>query len=143
MKRLSLVILTVAALLAFVFPTPGLARDKEAEITRSRLANGMRVVLQEDHTAPVCAFQVWVEVGSADESPTEAGISHLIEHMIFKGTNERRAGELAGTIERYGGRINAYTSYENTVYHVVITSRFQEEGLKVLADAIQHPSFDA
>ncbi|HEX9948541.1 MAG TPA: pitrilysin family protein, partial [Thermodesulfobacteriota bacterium] len=47
------------------------------------------------------------------------------------------------TIERYGGRINAYTSYENTVYHVVITSRFQEEGLKVLADAIQHPSFDA
>ncbi len=143
MKRMSLVILTVVALLAFVFPTPGLARDGEAEITRSRLVNGMRVVLQEDHTAPVCAFQVWVEVGSADESPTEAGISHLIEHMIFKGTNERRAGELAGTIERYGGRINAYTSYENTVYHVVITSRFQEEGLKVLADAIQHPSFDA
>jgi zinc protease len=143
MKRMSLVILTVAALLAFVFPTPGLARDGEAEITRSRLANGMRVVLQEDHAAPVCAFQVWVEVGSAEESPTEAGISHLIEHMIFKGTNKRRAGELAGTIERYGGRINAYTSYENTVYHVVITSRFQEEGLKVLADAIQHPSFDA
>jgi zinc protease len=143
MKRIALVIPTVAALLAFVFPTPGLARDGEAEMTRSRLANGMRVVLQEDHTAPVCAFQVWVEVGSADESPPEAGISHLIEHMIFKGTNERRAGELAGTIERYGGRINAYTSYENTVYYVVITSRFQEQGLKVLADAIQHPSFDA
>jgi len=143
MKRMSLVILTVAALLAFVFPTPGLTRDREAEMTRSRLENGMRVVLQEDHAAPVCAFQIWVEVGSADESPTEAGISHLIEHMIFKGTNERRAGELAGTIERYGGRINAYTSYENTVYHVVISSRFQEEGLKVLADAIQHPSFDA
>ena len=143
MRRMSLVILTVVALLAFVFPTPGPAKDGEAEITRSRLANGMRVVLQEDHAAPVSAFQVWVEVGSADESPTEAGISHLIEHMIFKGTNERRAGELAGTIERYGGRINAYTSYENTVYHVVITSRLQEEGLKVLADAIQHPSFDA
>jgi zinc protease len=143
MKRMPLVILTVVALLAFVFPTPGLAKDGEAKMTRNRLANGMRVVLQEDHAAPVCAFQVWVEVGSADESPAEAGISHLIEHMLFKGTNERRAGELAGTIERYGGRINAYTSYENTVYYVVITSRFQEQGLKVLADAIQHPSFDA
>jgi zinc protease len=143
MKRIALVVLAVAALLTFVFPTPRLAQGREAEMTRSRLENGMRIVLQEDHAAPVSAFQVWVEVGSADEGPTEAGISHLIEHMIFKGTNERRAGELAGTIERYGGRINAYTSYENTVYYVVITSRFQEEGLKVLADAIQHPSFDA
>ena len=142
MKRMSLLIPPVAALLAFVFCIPSLAKGGEAEITRSRLANGMRVVLQEDHAAPVSAFQVWVEVGSADESPTEAGISHLIEHMIFKGTNERRAGELAGTIEQYGGRINAYTSYENTVYYVVITSRFQEQGLKVLADAIQHPSID-
>jgi zinc protease len=143
MKRIALVVLAVTALLAFFFPTPRLAQGREAEMTRSRLENGMRIVLQEDHAAPVSAFQVWVEVGSADEGPTEAGISHLIEHMIFKGTNERRAGELAGTIERYGGRINAYTSYENTVYYVVITSRFQEEGLKVLADAIQHPSFDA
>jgi zinc protease len=112
------------------------------EIIRSRLENGMRVVLQENHAAPVTAFQIWVEAGSADEHPAEAGISHLIEHMIFKGTNEMRAGEIAGAIERYGGRINAYTSYEYTVYHVVIASRYQEEGLKVLADAIQHPSFD-
>ncbi len=112
------------------------------EILRTRLDNGMRVVLCENRTAPVTAFQVWVEAGSADERPAEAGMSHLIEHMIFKGTNQRRAGEVAGTIERYGGRINAYTSYEYTVYHVVIASRYQEEGLEVLADAIQHPSFD-
>jgi zinc protease len=112
------------------------------EIIRSKLENGMRVVLREDHAAPVAAFQVWVEAGSADERPAEAGMAHLIEHMIFKGTNEMRAGELAGTIERYGGRINAYTSYEYTVYHVVIASRYQEKGLEVLADAMQHPSFD-
>jgi zinc protease len=143
MKRMSLLILIVVVLLAFVLCIHGQAKEEGAGITRGRLANGMRVVLREDHAAPVCAFQVWVEVGSADEGPTEAGISHLIEHMIFKGTNESRAGELAGTIERYGGRINAYTSYETTVYHVVITSRYHEQGLKVLADAIQHPSFDA
>jgi zinc protease len=111
------------------------------EIIRGRLENGMRVVLCEDHTASVAAFQVWVETGSADERPVEAGMAHLIEHMIFKGTNEMRAGELAGTIERYGGRINAYTSYEYTVYHVVLASRYQEKGLEVLADAMQHPSF--
>jgi zinc protease len=142
MKSRSLVILTITVLLSFVFCIPGLTKDRGAEITRSRLANGMRVVLQEDHAAPVSAFQVWVGVGSADESPSEAGISHLIEHMIFKGTDERKAGELAGTIEQYGGRINAYTSYENTVYYAMITSRFQDKGLAVLADAIQHPSFD-
>ncbi len=102
----------------------------------------MRVVLREDHAAPVAAFQVWVEAGSTDEHPAEAGMAHLIEHMIFKGTHELRAGELAGTIERYGGRINAYTSYEHTVYHVVIASRYQGKGLEVLADAMQHPSFD-
>jgi zinc protease len=143
MKRTSLAILTVVALLAFLLPTDGFTKDGAGEIMRGRLENGMRVVLLEDHSAPVVAFQVWVEVGSADESPTEAGISHLIEHMIFKGTNDRRSEEIAGAIEEYGGRINAYTSYENTVYHVVITSRYQEKGLKVLADAIQHPSFDA
>jgi zinc protease len=143
MKRISLVILTVIALLAVLFPALSRAGDGAQEIIRTKLANGMRVVLQEDHSAPVCAFQVWVEVGSADERPSEAGISHLIEHMIFKGTNQRRAGEIAGAIEAYGGRINAYTSYENTVYYVVITNRYQEKGLQVLADALQHPSFDA
>ena len=143
MKRTSLAILTVVAILAFLLPTYGFTKDGAGEIMRGRLENGMRVVLLEDRSAPVVAFQVWVEVGSADESSSEAGISHLIEHMIFKGTNESRAGEIAGAIEQYGGRINAYTSYENTVYHVVIDSRHQEKGLKVLADAVQHPVFDA
>jgi zinc protease len=137
MQRRSLILIVLVLFL--LLPTLCTA----GEIIRSRLENGMRVVLREDHTAPVAAFQVWVEAGSADEHPAEAGMAHLIEHMIFKGTNEMRAGDLAGTIERYGGRINAYTSYEYTVYHVVIASRYQEKGLEVLADAMQHPSFDS
>ena len=134
----------LAIMLALAFLVPALcpAEDGAEEIIRATLENGMRAVLLEDHAAPVSAFQVWVAVGSADERPSEAGMSHLIEHMIFKGTNERRAGEIAGTIERYGGRINAYTSYEYTVYHVVIASRYQHKGLEVLADALQHPTFD-
>ena len=135
MKRKS--VLTIL-IISFLIPTLCWAE----EILRCRLENGMRVVLRERHTAPVTAFQVWVEVGSADETPAEAGISHLIEHMVFKGTNKRRAGQIAGTIERYGGLINAYTSYDYTVYHVVIASRYQEKALEVLADALQNPSFD-
>ncbi len=136
MKRNTLVMIIAA--LSLLFPVQGGAE----EIIRATLENGMRVVLSEDHSAPVAAFQVWVEVGSADERPAEAGMSHLIEHMVFKGTNDRRAGEIARTIERYGGRINAYTSYDHTVYHVVIASRYQHKGLEVLADAVQHPTFD-
>lgn len=141
MKRSSLTII-VALALGILFFALCPAEGEAEEIIRTTLENGMRVVLLEDHAAPVAAFQVWVAVGSSDERPTEAGMSHLIEHMIFKGTNERRAGEIAGTIEGYGGRINAYTSYEYTVYHVVIASRYQRKGLEVLADALQHPTFD-
>src|SRR4030043_1375550 len=123
MKGRALVFPALIAALVLFFPAIGPALGKAkggtGEIIRGRLQNGMRVVLLEDHSAPVIAFQVWVEVGSADERFSEAGISHLIEHMIFKGTHERRAGGRAGAIERYGGGINAYTSYENTVYHVV------------------------
>ena len=135
-------VLVIIAILFLFIPTLCSGKGVAEKIIRTKLENGMRAVLLEDHSAPVAAFQVWVEVGSADERPAEAGISHLIEHMIFKGTNERRAGEIAGTIERYGGRINAYTSYEYTVYHVVIASRYQHKGLEVLADALQHPTFD-
>jgi zinc protease len=136
MQKRSLILIVL--LLLLFLPTLCTA----GEIIRATLDNRMRVVLREDHAAPVATFQVWVEAGSVDERPVEEGMAHLIEHMIFKGTNEMRAGDLAGTIERYGGRINAYTSYEYTVYHVVIASRYQEKGLEVLADAIQHPSFD-
>ena len=119
------------------------ATSEKPEIIRTTLKNGMRVVLKENHSAPVSAFQVWVEVGSADENPGEAGISHLIEHMLFKGTDKRRPGEIARDIEGHGGHINAYTSYDYTVYHMEIASRYQEQGLSVLADAVQHPRFDA
>jgi zinc protease len=143
MKRKSLTILAGIVVLSLLFPFRAGADDKKQEILRQRLGNGMRVVLLEDHAAPVTAFQVWVEVGSADEHREEAGISHLIEHMFFKGTTTRKPGEIAGSIEGYGGHINASTSSEHTIYHVEIASRYQEQGLSVLADAIQHPRFDA
>ncbi len=110
---------------------------------RYRLTNGLTVVLEQQRQAPVVAFQVWVKVGSADETPEEVGLAHLHEHMLFKGTARRGLGEIARSIEAHGGEINAWTSFDQTVYHVVMASRHAWQGLDVLADAVRNSSFDA
>jgi zinc protease len=104
--------------------------------------NGLKVILEENKTSPVVALQIWVKVGSADEMDEEAGMCHFIEHMLFKGTEKRKVREAAREIESLGGMINAYTSYDQTVYHITIASRYAEIGLDVLSDAIQHSTFD-
>jgi zinc protease len=107
-----------------------------------QLANGMTVVLREDHFAPVVALQVWVKAGGADEQDFEAGVAHVHEHMLFKGTANRGVGQIASEVEGSGGRINAWTSWNETVYHIVVASRFTDVGLDVLADAVRNSSFD-
>lgn len=107
------------------------------------LKNGLRVLLEENHAAPVVSFHILVKVGSAMESKKEAGISHLIEHMLFKGTPKRKVGAIAKEVEAAGGEINAYTSFDQTVYYINMASRFAPKGLDILADAIQNPIFDA
>src|SRR5687768_1312677 len=106
------------------------------------LDNGLTVLLQENHSVPVVALNMWVKVGSIYEEDAEAGISHVYEHMLFKGTRSRGVGEIAQEIEGSGGDINAYTSFDHTVYHITLASRFLDTGLAVMADAIQHSSFD-
>ncbi len=109
---------------------------------RYGLDNGLTVIFEEQHAAKVAAFQVWVRVGSADEQPDQAGLAHLHEHMLFKGTARRGPGEIAQAIESDGGEINAWTSFDQTVYHSVIASPFARTGLDVLADAVRHSAFD-
>ena len=109
---------------------------------RTQLPNGLTVLVEENHAAPVAAIQVWVRVGSADERDDEAGLAHLHEHMLFKGTARRGPGEVARAIETAGGEINAWTSFDQTVYHVIVASRFFAEGMDVLADAVTSAAFD-
>ena len=109
---------------------------------RTTLDNGLKVILVEDHSAPVVALNVWVRTGSADEQPSEAGMAHVFEHMLFKGTERRGVGEIASTVEAAGGDINAYTSFDQTVYHITMASRDVGTGIDVLADAVQHSTFD-
>lgn len=104
--------------------------------------NDLKVILEENRGTPVVALQIWTKVGSADEKDEEAGMCHFIEHMIFKGTEKRKVREMAREIESLGGYINAYTSYDQTVYHITIASRYAATALNILADAVQHSTFD-
>ena len=110
--------------------------------TRHRLDNGLTVLHEHQGAAHVVAWQIWVDVGGADESPDEAGLAHLHEHMLFKGTERRGPGEIARDIEAHGGEVNAWTSFDHTVYHTVMAAQFAREGLDVLADAVRFPRFD-
>ena len=110
--------------------------------TRHRLDNGLTVLHEHQGAAHVVAWQIWVNVGGADEGPDEAGLAHLHEHMLFKGTERRGPGEIARDIEAHGGEVNAWTSFDHTVYHTVMASQFAREGLDVLADAVRFPRFD-
>lgn len=109
---------------------------------RHQLQNGLTVILEVNRAAPVVALQAWVQVGSADETEIEYGLAHLHEHMLFKGTEKRGPGEVARDIEARGGEVNAWTSFDQTVYHLTIASRYFEEGLDVLCDAVLHSVFD-
>ena len=110
---------------------------------QATLENGLEVILVEDHSAPVVALNVWVRVGSADEREEQWGMAHVHEHMLFKGTERRGVGEIAATVEGAGGNINAFTSYDMTVYHITMASRDASVGIDVLADAMQSSTFDA
>lgn len=107
-----------------------------------KLGNGMQIVLEENHASKVVSFNVLVRVGSFNESDKEAGISHVIEHMLFKGTPRRPTGSIARDVEASGGEINAFTSMDQTVYYINMATRYSMRGLEILADAVQNPLFD-
>lgn len=107
------------------------------------LPNGMQVIVREDHFAPVVALQAWVKIGAADEHDAEAGVAHVHEHMLFKGTARRGVGQIAAEVESSGGHINAFTTSDHTVYHLVLAGRYFATGLDILADALRNSTFDA
>ena len=106
------------------------------------LAGGLTCLVEPVHGAPVVALQVWVRSGGFDEREGERGLAHLHEHMLFKGTPTRGVGEIASAVEACGGDINAWTSHDQTCYHVTLPATDWREGLAVLADAVCHPLFD-
>jgi zinc protease len=105
------------AMLAAVLLT-GPARAAEYPDTHEyRLSNDMKVLVREDHRAPVATVMIWYGVGSADEPPGRTGLSHLLEHMMFKNTRHLQPGEFSKLVSRFGGTSNAFTSYDYTAYY--------------------------
>ena len=111
------------------------------EIIKKTLPNGMAVLLEADNAYPVVAIQLWVKIGSIHETDEQAGISHFVEHLLFKGTPSKTSLDISRMIGGRGGEINAYTTFEQTAYHVVIASRHWEKALEVIADMVQNSRF--
>ncbi len=103
------------------------------------LPNGLTVIVQEDHSAPVASVQAWCATGSIDEDEhLGAGLSHILEHMLFKGTKTRSTNVIAQKIQDVGGYINAYTSFDRTVFWIDVPKDGVATALDVLADAMMN-----
>ena len=110
------------------------------EITR--LPSGLTIVTDVMPHLETAALGVWAGVGGRDEALDEHGISHLLEHMAFKGTRRRNARQIAEEIEAVGGDLNAATGTETTAYYARVLKQDVGLGLDVLADILSEPSFD-
>lgn len=133
----ALILFTIAAACG-----PAVVHAGQDQLSRHTLPNGLQVLFKEDHARKVATIQFWVMVGAADEGPSQRGISHLIEHMAFKGTQRRGVGEVAREVEALGGDTNAYTSLDRTVFYVTVPSDAVIQGLDILTDAVLNPAID-
>ena len=113
-----------------------------AGVRREVLPNGLTVLVQRDPSAPVVGVVTHIKAGFFDEPDEWVGISHVLEHMFFKGTPSRGVGEIARQTKAAGGHLNAGTSYDFTIYFAVLPARSLATGLQIQADALQHALID-
>jgi len=107
------------------------------------LDNGLRAIVKEDHRNPIVVISIFIDSGSASEGEySGTGISHLIEHMLFKGTRKYPAGSIESILNKYGGSIEGYTSYDYTGYSVTILKDHLDIAIDILKEMITEPAFD-
>lgn len=133
LDRQALSWLVVIGLLLLLTSSPALAR-----VTEHTLENGLRVLVQVDSRAPVVTHQVWYRVGSADEHSGISGISHMLEHMMFKGSEAYPPGEFSRIVASLGGRENAFTSRDYTGYFQIVGNSHWETMMAMEAERMQH-----
>jgi zinc protease len=108
------------------------------------LDNGLTIIVREDHSAPVVSAQVWCKAGSINEGRwLGAGLSHVLEHMLFKGTTTRPAGRIDQEVQEAGGYMNAYTSFDRTVYWINVPNTGAKVAIDILCDIAQHATLPA
>ncbi len=107
------------------------------------LDNGVRVVTERIPTLKSVTVGIWVNTGSRDEQPSQAGYSHFIEHMFFKGTRSRSAADISREIDALGGEMNAFTTRETTTFYVKVLDQQLKQAFDLLADLFHHSRFDS
>ncbi len=121
-----------------VFMHTSSAEQIKLDIKEHRLKNGLRLILSEDHSSPIISFQVWYNVGSRNEIPGITGISHLFEHMMFKGSKNVEPEEHGRIIQQNGGTDNAFTARDVTAYFENLPSSQLELAVRLEADRMAH-----
>ncbi|MCP4253546.1 MAG: insulinase family protein [Candidatus Scalindua sp.] len=114
------------------------AEQIKLDIKEHRLKNGLKLILSEDHSSPIISFQVWYNVGSRNERPGITGISHLFEHMMFKGSKNVEPEEHGRIIQQNGGTDNAFTARDMTAYFENLPSSQLELAVRLEADRMAH-----
>ena len=107
-----------------------------------QLSNGLKLIVREDHRAPTVAHMVWYRAGSMDEVNGKTGVAHVLEHMMFKGTDKVKAGEFSRLVAAVGGRENAFTSRDYTAYFQQVEQSKLEDVIKLEADRMSNLNFD-
>ena len=126
--------------------SPGHAPEPHPSLTsqyqKSVLPNGIRIVTEQIPYVRSVSVGVWVDVGSRDEREHLNGISHFIEHMVFKGTRRFTAHGIARSLETVGGYLNAFTTKEHTCFYARVLDTYLPKAIDVLSDLVLHPVFD-
>src|SRR5690606_23751042 len=120
----------------------GIRRTSIVQFHRAKLANGLEVVAESNPDAYSCGLGFFVRTGARDETPELAGVSHFLEHMVFKGTPRRSSADVNAEFDAMGADNNAYTGKESTVYYAAVLPEFLGKALDLLADMMR-PSLRA
>jgi zinc protease len=134
MKRFRIFLVLISLLIPII--------ANSSEVKEYRLANGLKILIIEEHKAPVATFQVWYHTGSRDEPIGKSGLSHLLEHMMFKGTPKYGPSVFSKIIQKNGGTDNAYTIKDYTVYFELFSSDRISLPIDLEADRMQNLTMD-
>src|SRR5512138_6463 len=113
-------------------------------VTLTTLENGLTIIVREDHSAPVVSAQAWCMAGSIHEGRwLGAGMSHVLEHMLFKGTTTRPGSRIDQEVQEAGGYMNAYTSFDRTVYYINVPNTGATVAVDILCDIMRNATLPA
>jgi zinc protease len=137
----------IAALILFLqaaqIVEPYTFREDQGQTTKVVLKNGLTVIIREQQAVPLTSITTYVKAGYFDEDDRISGISHVIEHMFFKGTQKRPVGSIARETKALGGYLNAHTYYDRTVYETEVPAENMNKALEIQADALWNSTYDA